>query len=190
MRIFAALVSLGVISSSAAFAETPPPVVATATVEASTLAEEDDEAQEAKARALDEAYAKESGGIGEPPSYPMKLFETFLVLLAVCFLAYFVLARVLPRLLQLSPAAQRNMTAVAPRGVVEIIDRLPLDPKRAIVVVKVGASHFLVGMTEEQMTMLAKLDDGDIKELPRHEPTPLFGGRFQKVLERRLGKEG
>ncbi|MBI4821028.1 MAG: flagellar biosynthetic protein FliO [Deltaproteobacteria bacterium] len=118
-----------------------------------------------------------------------RLGSTFFALLFVVLLAYFSLGKVLPWLLRLSPVAQRNMTATPTRGVIEVVDRLPLDPKRAVVVLKVGESHFLVGMTEQQMTMLAKLDDADVKTLPATPTRPaLFGGHFGKILTRRVSK--
>ena len=87
-----------------------------------------------------------------------KLFQIILWTLITCLLAYLILGKLLPKILQLTPAGRRGLTATAPQGLITIIDRLPLDARRSVCVVKVGDEHFLVGVTDQAMTMLSKLD--------------------------------
>lgn len=90
-----------------------------------------------------------------------QLVQTFVemvtVLAAVCLLAYLLLAKALPRLLRVPmPTASHRLLSV--------VDRLPLDPKRSILVVAMGEQHFLVGSSEEGLSLLARLDAGDVRE--------------------------
>lgn len=120
-----------------------------------------------------------------------KLLQMMFVLGLVCVLAYLVLGKGLPKLMSLSPAARRGMIAAPPRGVVEVVDRLPLDPRRSLVVVRVGKSYFLVGVSEQGMTLLSRLDDPILEGLSGEKvESGSFLGRFQGILNKRMDKEG
>jgi flagellar protein FliO/FliZ len=115
-----------------------------------------------------------------------RLFQSFFALAAVVVLIYIILGKGLPKVLQLSPTARRGMIAMPSRGVVEVVDRLPLDPRRSLYVVKVGAAYFLVGVGDQGMTMLSKLDESDLASVAENIPdakpvlerfSSLFGAR-------------
>jgi flagellar biogenesis protein FliO len=107
-----------------------------------------------------------------------RLLQSFFALGAVVILIYIILGKGLPRLLQLSPTARRGMIAMPSRGLVEVIDRLPLDPRRSVYVIKVGSAYFLVGVADQGMTMLSKLDDADLERVAEIAPNA------KPVLER------
>ena len=114
-----------------------------------------------------------------------KLFQVILWTLITCLLAYLILGKLLPKILQLTPAGRRGLTATAPKGLITIIDRLPLDARRSVCVVKVGDEHFLVGVTDQAMTMLSKLDLADLDSLEQEkagEGLPGFS-RFTALLK-------
>jgi len=116
-----------------------------------------------------------------------QLLSTMFMMVAICALAYLVLGKLLPKVMGLSVAGRRAMVGTAPTGVLQVVDRLALDPRRALIVVKVGEEHFLIGMTDQAMTRLAKLDDTTLP--PPAENKPILGA-FGRLLERRLDKEG
>lgn len=87
----------------------------------------------------------------------LQFLHTLFVLGAVCLLAYLILGKALPRILRvpMPTASQRLMT---------VVDRLPLDPKRSILIVAMGEQHFMVGSTEQGLTLLSRLDGGDVRD--------------------------
>lgn len=87
--------------------------------------------------------------------YIASLLRTMLALAAVCGLAYLLLGKLLPKLMKIAPA---NAT-----GIISVVDRLPLDQRRAVYVIRAGQSYFLVGITDQGMTMLSRLDESDVK---------------------------
>lgn len=143
----------------------------------------------AKLRAEYEALGPDASEPGVPKSYVGQLLQTVFMLVAVCALAYLVLGKLVPRLLGMTAAGRRALVAAPSRGVLHVVDRLPLDPRRALLVVRVGDEHFLVGLAEQSMTMLARLDDSRFEATPTS-PTPSVLGSFGRLLERRMDKEG
>lgn len=109
-----------------------------------------------------EAAVREyEGGATTGPSgksLGLQLLQTVLMLGAVVALIYLLLGKLLPRALNLTDVGRRALIATPPRGVIELVDRLVVDPKRGFVVVRVGGEHFLVGLGEHDMSLIAKLD--------------------------------
>ncbi len=108
-------------------------------------------------------------------SYAAPLLETFVTLLAVCAIAFLVLY------------GARKIGIGRARGPVELAGHLPLDARRAIYLVKVGASVLVVGVGEGGFTKLGEVpatdlpagnDDGDTR------PTP-FGRVLARAFERK-----
>lgn len=91
-----------------------------------------------------------------------QLARSFLMLAGVVLFTYLVLGKGLPRLMRLTPAGRRVMIGVESRGLIEVVDRLPLEPRRLVYVLKVGQAHYLVGSAEQGMTLLAELASEDI----------------------------
>jgi flagellar protein FliO/FliZ len=159
--------------------------------EARALAEAEarEAARLAQLRAEYEALGPDANEHGVPKSYVGQLIQTVFMLVAVCALAYLVLGKLVPRLLGMTAAGRRALVATPSQGVLHVVDRLPLDPRRSLMVVRVGDEHFLVGLAEQSMTMLARLDDTRFDVTPPT-PTPSVLGSFGRLLERRMDKEG
>jgi flagellar biogenesis protein FliO len=104
-------------------------------------------------------------------SYAGYLLETFVTLVAVCAIAFVVLW------------GARRLGIGRPSGPLELVGQLPLDARRAIYLVKVGAQVFVIGVGEGGFT---KLGDMPASELPRVEATT--GSSFADVLSRALSR--
>jgi flagellar biogenesis protein FliO len=107
------------------------------------------------------------------PSYAGYLVETFVTLVAVCALAFVVLW------------GARRLGIGRPSGPISLRGTLPLDARRAIHLVQVGAQVFVVGVGENGFTKLGEIPASD---LPAAEAPP--GTPFADVLARALGRPG
>ncbi|MEQ8273146.1 MAG: flagellar biosynthetic protein FliO [Deltaproteobacteria bacterium] len=113
------------------------------------------------------------------------LVQMVLVLAVVCALAYLLLGKVLPKLM-------RVQTPTAPHRMLEVVDRLPLDPRRSIMVIKLGERFFLVGATEQGINLLSRLETEEVEDAlasaaARRDSTSL--SRFAGNLLSRTRKE-
>lgn len=104
------------------------------------------------------------------PAYTGYLIETFVTLAGVCGLAAAILW-----------AARRTGIARS-TGPIELRGYLPLDARRAIVLVKVGATVFIVGVGEGGFTKLGEVADADLPATQRGR-----GPTFAQVLARMRG---
>jgi flagellar protein FliO/FliZ len=110
-----------------------------------------------------------------PSGYGWLLLRALLALAAVCLLAYVVL-RYLGR---------RVYGAAAGGGLMRIVARLPLEPRRSLYLVEVAGRFLLVGLGENGApTTLAEIDAAQVKEATPAAPAPSFldvlRGRLQK----------
>jgi flagellar protein FliO/FliZ len=99
------------------------------------------------------------------------LIETSITLAAVCALALVVLW------------GARRLGVGRPSGPIELCGHLPLDARRSIYLVRVGAQVFIVGVGEGGFTKLGELA---ASEVPHHEGAAARGARFSEVLARAL----
>jgi flagellar biogenesis protein FliO len=104
-------------------------------------------------------------------SYAGYLVETFVTLVAVCGLAFVVLW------------SARRLGIGRSSGPIELRGHLPLDARRAIYLVKVGAQVFVVGVGEGGFTKLGEIPASD---LPAAEAAR--GAPFADILARALGR--
>jgi flagellar biogenesis protein FliO len=104
-------------------------------------------------------------------SYAGYLLETFVTLVAVCGLAFVVLW------------GARRLGIGRPSGPIQLRGTLPLDGRRVIYLVQVGAQVFVVGAGEGGFTKLGELPATD---LPSAEATG--AGRFGEVLSRVMSR--
>jgi flagellar biogenesis protein FliO len=124
-------------------------------------------------------------------NYVTQLIKMVLMLGAVCVLAYLLLGKLLPRAMSLTTTGRRAMLAAPSRGVVEVVDRLALDQRRALLVVRVGQELFLVGLADQGISLLSRLDPESVGALPDpSEEAASFLSRFQGILKQRMDKEG
>lgn len=103
--------------------------------------------------------------------YSSYLVETFVTLVVVCGLAFVVLY------------GARRLGVGQPSGAARLVGRLPLDARRAVYLVKIGAKVLVVGASEAGLTKLGELDEADV---PEDEPTKTT--EFGAVLARALGR--
>ena len=68
-------------------------------------------------------------------------------------------------------------------GGIELVGRLPLDARRSIVLVRVGAHVFLVGVGDNGFTKLGELAASDVPTAAPAEP-----GGFAQILARTMAK--
>ncbi len=101
------------------------------------------------------------------------LIETSVTLAAVCGLALVVLW------------GARRLGVGRPTGPIELYGHLPLDARRSIYLIRVGAQVFIVGVGEGGFTKLGELAASDVPE-----GVPPRGSPFADVLARALrGRE-
>ena len=107
------------------------------------------------------------------------LVRTFVVLGLVIGLAWLTLNVGLRRLMGLGPAAGR-------RGIVTVVERVPLDQKRILYVVRAGEEVLLLGGSDLSVTFLTKLDAKVIDEI-----APKTSGQvaLSPFLQKLLGKK-
>lgn len=109
-------------------------------------------------------------------SYGDLLITSLLVLAAVC-IAAFVIVRVVGRWL----------TTGRTRGahLLDVVARLPLEPRRSLYVVEVAGKTLLVGTSEMGLSVLSELDAGEVRA--RAEAQPSFGEMVRAAWLRRRG---
>jgi flagellar biogenesis protein FliO len=100
------------------------------------------------------------------------LVETFVTLVVVCLLAFVVLY------------GARRLGIGRPRGPIALVGQLPLDARRAIYLVRVGANVIVVGVGEGGFTKLGEIAAAD---LPAEDPATQ--APFADVLARVLRRE-
>jgi flagellar protein FliO/FliZ len=86
--------------------------------------------------------------------------QMVLVLGAICMLAYLVLGKMLPKLMRIEPP----VALAQGRRVMQVIDRLPLDQRRSILLLRIGTAHYLVGRADQGISLLSRLDSDDVDE--------------------------
>ena len=120
----------------------------------------------------------------EQESLGWTLVRTLLVLGAVIASIYLTLNVGLRRLMGLQGQS------LGRQPVVSVVERLPLDPKRSLFVVKAADEYLLVGGGEAGLQLLSKLDREAVERIREQRPqtavVPL-SPFLQKLLSRRSG---
>jgi flagellar biogenesis protein FliO len=109
-------------------------------------------------------------------SYGDLLVTSLVVLGAVC-IAAFVVVRLGGRFL----ATGRTRGA----HLLDIVARLPLEPRRSLYVVEVAGKTLLVGTSEMGLSVLSELDGGEVRA--RVAERPSFGELVRTAWQRRRG---
>ena len=110
-----------------------------------------------------------------PGGYGVALLQTLLALAAVCILAWVLLRW----------GSRRGFGLGASRGRVRVLERIALEPRRSLYLVKVGERVLLIGAGDGAApAVLAELDPSELPEEPER-----AGPAFADVL-RKLGKKG
>jgi flagellar protein FliO/FliZ len=139
----------------------------------------------AAADAWDDPTIGDPTGAGEEPeSLGWTLFRTLLVLGAVVASIYLTLNVGLRRLMGLQAMAAGRQPLVS------VVERLPLDQRRSLFVVKAADEYLLVGGGEAGLQLLSKLDSEAVERIRAQRPptnvVPL-SPFLQKLLSRRSG---
>lgn len=116
-----------------------------------------------------------SGGAAAA-SYGDLLITSLLVLGAVCVAGY-VLVRLAGRFL----ATGRTRGA----HLLDVVARVPLEPRRSLYVVEVAGKTLLVGTSEMGLSVLTELDAGEVRA--RAVPAQSFGDLVKAAWSRRKG---
>jgi flagellar biogenesis protein FliO len=156
----------------------------------SVICADDDEACKEAAKKKLESIPLEpnlglNSGTKDAPSLAYTFFKMLVTLGAVCLLAYLSLGKLLPKLLRVPPP-------IAGHRILQVVDRLPIDQRRSIMIIKTGQDlYYLVGVTDHGINLLSRLDADDVDSalasLPSVDPPRL--GRFAQALLGRSQKE-
>jgi flagellar protein FliO/FliZ len=75
-------------------------------------------------------------------------------------------------------------------AVVSVVQRLPVDAKHSLLVVKAAGEYVLVGSGDAGMSLISKLDGETVDRLQREraQATPVMSPFLQKLLSRRRGR--
>jgi flagellar biogenesis protein FliO len=112
-------------------------------------------------------------------SYSDLLVTSLLVLGAVC-VAAFVLVRLVGRFLATGRVRGAHL--------LDVIARVPLEPRRSLYVVEVAGKTLLVGTSEMGLSVLSELDGGEVRA--RAAERQSFGDLVRAAWSRRRGLRG
>ncbi len=133
---------------------------------------------------VDASIDATTGAGEEPESLGWTLVRTLLVLGAVVASIYLTLNVGLRRLMGLQAMAAGRQPLVS------VVERLPLDQRRSLFVVKAADEYLLVGGGEAGLQLLSKLDSEAVERIRAQRPqtnvVPL-SPFLQKLLSRRSG---
>ena len=109
-------------------------------------------------------------------SYGDLLVMSLVVLGAVC-VAAFVLVRLVGRFLATGRVRGAHL--------LDVVARVPLEPRRSLYVVEVAGKTLLVGTSEMGLSVLSELDGSEVRA--RAAPRPSFGELVREAWSRRRG---
>jgi flagellar protein FliO/FliZ len=113
-------------------------------------------------------------GAAAGASYGDLLVTSLLVLGAVC-IAAFVAVRIFGRLLSTGRARGTHL--------MDVVARVPLEPRRSLYVVEVAGKTLLVGTSEMGLSVLSELDGNEVRS--RVEARPTFGELVRQAWQKR-----
>jgi flagellar biogenesis protein FliO len=116
---------------------------------------------------------------GAAASYGDLLVTSLVVLGAVC-VAAFVLVRLVGRFLATGRVRGAHL--------LDVVARVPLEPRRSLYVVEVAGKTLLVGTSEMGLSVLSELDGGEVRA--RAADRPSFGELVRAAWSRRRGLRG
>jgi flagellar biogenesis protein FliO len=116
---------------------------------------------------------------GAAASYGDLLVTSLIVLGAVC-VAAFALVRLVGRFLATGRVRGAHL--------LDVVARVPLEPRRSLYVVEVAGKTLLVGTSEMGLSVLSELDGGEVRA--RVASRPSFGDLVRAAFRRRRGLRG
>ncbi|MDB4963991.1 MAG: hypothetical protein JWP01_3990 [Myxococcales bacterium] len=118
-------------------------------------------------------------GPGAAASYGDLLITSLVVLVGVC-IAAFVVVKLVGRFLATGRVRGAHL--------LDVIARLPLEPRRSLYVVEVAGKTLLVGTSEMGLSVLSELDAGEVRA--RAVPQQSFGELVRAAWMRTRGGAG
>ena len=112
----------------------------------------------------------------EEINFGMLFLRMVIFLALVLLLIYILLRKVLPMIMRAPGYANRT---------IRILERVPLDPKRSLLVVEVQDKVYLIGAAEGQINVMMELDREKMTAptaAPQRRPT------FQEILKKTFSK--
>jgi len=113
-------------------------------------------------------------GSGAAASYGDLLITSLVVLMAVCIGA-FVVVKVVGRFLATGRVRGAHL--------LDVVARMPLEPRRSLYVVEVAGKTLLVGTSEMGLSVLSELDGGEVRA--RIVPRQSFGELVRAAWQRK-----
>ena len=113
---------------------------------------------------------------GGPASYGDLLVTSVVVLAAVC-VAAFVVVRLLGRALSTGRVRGAHL--------LDVVARVPLEPRRSLYVIEVAGKTLLVGTSEMGLSVLTELDGDEVRA--RMSTRPSFGDLVKQAWGHRRG---
>lgn len=113
--------------------------------------------------------------IGSITGHIVDYVKLLLVLGAILILAYLTIRFWMPRM-----AGVKGLYA----GPISVAARFPLESKKSLYVVKVGAEFFLIGTSEQQIQLLASLDADKVEPFLVRNPRAETAGEFSRLLKK------
>lgn len=111
------------------------------------------------------------------------IVQMIVVLGGVVLLVYLVLGKLLPKLLRVPTPGGR------PR-LMRLVDRLPIDQKKSLIIVAIGEDYFLVSAADGGMELISRLDADTVRRAQTTAGPERGGlGRFTEALSGRGSKE-
>jgi flagellar protein FliO/FliZ len=117
----------------------------------------------------------------EEKSLGWQLVQMLLVLGAVIMLAYVSLNWGMRKLLGIRTPGSGG-------SLVSVIERVPLDQRRAVFVVKAANEYLLVGGAEQQLSLISKLDAAEVEKIQAQKRTAAPALTLSPFLQKLLGK--
>lgn len=117
---------------------------------------------------------------GPASSLGAVLLDMVLILGGICLLAYLLLGKLLPKMLRITPLR-------ANQRLFRVIDRMPIDTKRALLVVQVSDLYCVLGVTEHNITLLSRLEPEQIPEASETTPETSDASLFRRLLQQKRG---
>jgi len=115
-------------------------------------------------------------GSGAAASYGDLLITSLVVLLAVC-IAAFVVVKFVGRFLATGRVRGAHL--------LDVVARVPLEPRRSLYVVEVAGKTLLVGTSEMGLSVLSELDGDEVRA--RAVPRQSFGELVRAAWQKRRG---
>lgn len=84
---------------------------------------------------------------------------------AVALLAYLLLGKLLPRLMRVKPATEAGR-------LLTVVDRMPIDQRRSLMIVRMGERYLLLGVADQNIGLLSQLEPDEVQAALLNAPSP------------------